>query len=528
MDNHKGRKDTLRRNIKLVAAFLAVMLILLTGCMGGGKSEPGGGGSGGGGSGGRTSASGLDISQRVELQFYMLGDAPVDLPLIEAEINKMLVEDLNATVKFNFTTWTDWEQKYRLLLTSGQPVDLIFTAEWTQYQAYAKNGAFLALDDLLPKVAPKLYAFVPQEMWDAVRIDGKIQTVPATWKEYVTFGNVWREDLREKYNLPIPDSLENVEKYLAGIKQNEPDMIPLAANGLFHTPGYYDFKYEPAGVASYGFPYGLYIPYDDPSNVQQFWGSERHLEDLLVMKRWMDNGYISRNVLTTQDTAHTMLVTGKSALMMGDNPNRWNSTNQDMKSTHPDWELGYYPYPLKKGYATPVHPIHNGFAIPISSQNPERALAFYELMVTDKRYNWLTQYGIEGTHFQVTEDGYYEGLSDSFKREGMNGWAWRNPEYMLFDESFEAVNEIFHELDKIAKPDIFTGFAEDWTPYQAERAALEQVRQQYLHPLEVGLVDDVEAGLRTFMEKAKEAGLETIQKSYTEQWLNYLKEAGIQ
>jgi len=83
-------------------------------------------------------------------------------------------------------------------------------------------------------------------------------------------------------------------------------------------------------------------------------------------------------------------------------------------------------------------------------------------------------------------------------------------------------------LDQIAKPDIFTGFAEDWTPYQAERAALEQVRQQYLHPLEVGLVDDVEAGLRTFMEKAKEAGLDTIQKAYTEQWLNYLKEAGIQ
>lgn len=458
----------------------------------------------------------------------MLGDAPVDLPIIEAEINKMALEELNATVKFNYTTWTDWEQKYRLLLTSGQPVDLIFTAEWTQYQAYAKNGAFMALDDLLPKAAPTLYEFVPQEMWDAVRIDGKIQTVPATWKEYVTFGNVWREDLRQKYDLPIPDSIENIEAYLEGIKQNEPDMIPLAGNGLFHTPGYYDFKYEPAGVASYGFPYGLLIPYDDPSNVQHFWGSDQHLEDLKRMKDWMDKGYFSRNVLTTQDTAHTMLDTGKSALMLGDNPNRWNSTNQAMKANHPDWDLGYYPYPYKKGYATPVHPIHNGFAIPISSQHPERALAFYEKMVTDKRYNWLTQYGIEGTHFQVTDAGHYENLSPSFNRESMNGWAWRNPEFMLFDESFDAVNEIFEELDKIAKPDIFTGFAEDWTPYQAERAALEQVRQQYLHPLEVGLVDDVEGGLNTFMEKAREAGLDKIQQAFTEQWLQYLKESNIE
>ena len=50
----------------------------------------------------------------------MLGDAPKDLPVIEAEINKMAEADLNATVKFNFTTWTDWDQKYKLLLSSGQ------------------------------------------------------------------------------------------------------------------------------------------------------------------------------------------------------------------------------------------------------------------------------------------------------------------------------------------------------------------------------------------------------------------------
>ncbi len=65
--------------------------------------------------------AGLDTSKKVELQFYMLGPAPKDLPVIEEEINKMALKDLNATVKFNFTTWTDWDQKYKLLLSSGQP-----------------------------------------------------------------------------------------------------------------------------------------------------------------------------------------------------------------------------------------------------------------------------------------------------------------------------------------------------------------------------------------------------------------------
>ena len=50
--------------------------------------------------------TGIDTSKKVELQFYMLGDAPKDLPAIQAEVNKMAEADLNATVKFNFTSWT--------------------------------------------------------------------------------------------------------------------------------------------------------------------------------------------------------------------------------------------------------------------------------------------------------------------------------------------------------------------------------------------------------------------------------------
>ncbi len=480
---------------------------------------------------GAAEAPALDLSKKVELQFYMLGDAPKDLPLIEAEVNKMLEAELNATVKFNYTTWTDWDQKYKLLLSSGQPVDLIFTAEWTQYQSYAKKGAFLPLDDLLPKVAPKLYEFVPQDMWDAVRIDGKIYTVPATFKEYVTNGFVWREDLRQKYNLPKPVDIETFEQYLDGIKQHEPDMQPLSMNSdvqMNLSDVYREIVRNPVGG---GIPYGLGITYDKPRDVYSYWGSEEHLEDLKTFKRWADKGFFPKNVLNVKDTLQAPIISGKAAAMLGDNPNRYNDTRQKMKSAHPDWELGYHPFPLTRGFATPVHPIHNGFAIPAGSKNPERALAFYEKLVTDKRYNRLTQYGIEGKHYTV-ENGYYKMIGDAntngFPREAMNSWAWRNPEYMLFDESFDTVKEIFAELDKIQKPDIFTGFAEDYTEYQAERAALEQVAKQYLYPLMAGMVDDVEGGLAKFMEEARKAGLEKVQEAYKRQWLAYLDEKGIQ
>lgn len=473
---------------------------------------------------------GLDTSEKVELEFYMLGNPPKDLPKIQEEINRMALEELNATVNFNYTTWTDWDQKYKLLLSTGQSVDLIFTAEWTQYQQYAKRGAFLPLDDLLPGSAPVLYDFVPQEMWDAVRIDGNIYTVPATYEEYVTNGFVWREDLRVKHDLPKPVDIPTFEAYLEGIKRNEPGLQPLAI-GANVAEALSDAHLEIARDVVGPMSYGMIATYHEPSNIISYWGSPEHLEDLKLYKRWADNGYISKNELNENDTNQDKLVNGTAAAMLGDNPTRFNSTSSKMESTHPEWELAYHPFPLTKGYATPVHPIHNGFAVPKNSKHPERALAFYEKMVTDERYNLLTQYGVEDVNYTV-EDGYYKMLGDAnsngFLREGMNGWAWRNPEYMLFEPSYDGVQAIFDELDKIAVPDIFTGFAEDYTEYQAERAALEQVEKQYLYPLMAGQVADVEAGLQTFMEKAKQAGLDKVQNSYKEQWLAYLQENGIE
>ncbi|MGZ9583803.1 extracellular solute-binding protein [Paenibacillus marinisediminis] len=474
---------------------------------------------------------GIDTSKKVELQFYMLGDAPKDLSIIQEEINKLALEELNATVKFNFTTWTDWEQKYKLLLSSGQPIDLIFTAEWTDYQSYAKKGAFLPIDELLPKAAPKLQAFVPQDFWEAVKVDKKIYTVPAIWKEYVNDGIAYREDLRKKYNLPKPESVETLEQYLDGIRKNEPDMLPLADTEVSHTDAIRQMTTQTVN-SNDNVPYGLNIMYDNPRDVTSYWGSPVHLEDLKMYKRWQEKGYFMKNMLNIKDSGHDIFASGKAAAILGgENPNRFGDAVVKVKSLHPDWELGYSPYPNIKGFASPVHPIHNGFAIPRSSKNPERALAFYEKLVTDKRYNWLTQYGIEGKNFEVEDGKYYKMLGDAqsngFSREGMNGWAWRNPEFMLFDKTYQAVLDMFTELDKIAKPNIFQGFGEDWTSYQAERAALLQVEKQYLYPLNDGLVEDVEGGLKLFMEKAKQAGLDKIQAEYSKQWLQYLDDSNI-
>lgn len=470
----------------------------------------------------------------VELQFYMVGDAPKDLQDVSDKLNELSKKDLNCTVKFNYTSWTDFSQKYNLLISTGQPIDLIYTAAWLDYSKLAKKGAFKILDELLPRYAPELYKFVPENYWNQVKVDGKIYTVPGTWKEYVTDGFQYRKDLQEKFGLPEPNTLENVEKYLEGVKKNLPGQIitmeypqPGPGSWSFSALEILSMKYK---WVNFGTPYGLVADYDDPSNLKVYWGSPEFIEDMKMFKRWADKGFWSRSALSAKADM-TAFDTGKVvAVIQGQNPSKFSASVTKLETSMPGTKVGYIPYPAVNGIAQAAHATQNGYAIPSSAQNPERALMFYQKLVLDKTYNQLSEYGIKDKHY-TEKDGYYEPVGDpttsGFAREGMNGWAWRNTGYMLYPKSYDTVKTIFADLDKIAEKtkfkgiNIFDGFGEDYTSYQSERAALGTVLTQYLAPLEAGLVPDVEAATKTFMEKAKASGLEKIQTEYIKQWKAY-------
>lgn len=479
------------------------------------------------------SAGAQDISKKVEIQFVMLGDAPKDLPLISAEINKMTEAELNATVKFSFIPMGGGaEQKYNLLLTSGQPVDLLFTADWIRYNYYARRGAFQALDELVPKYAPELYKFIGKEFWNQVKVKGKIFTIPNTWKEYVSEGIIYREDLRKKFNLPKPDNMANMEAYFDGIKKNAPSMQPVYQVLNFpitDSAAYTQYPWIEAATATVP-SYGLRYDYRKPSELINYFESKDFVEDAKLFKRWADKGFWSKSALSV-GTPDDALATGKAAARVdGQNAVKYATLAAQIKKAHPEWEIAYIPFVYTNKLVHPVHPVHNGFAIPRSAKNVDRALMFYQKLVMDKRYNFLTEYGIEGKHYKVTPDNHYEMIgtttTNGFPREAMHGWAWRNPNIQIFDVTYDAAFALFKEYVKLETPNVRDGFAEDATPYQAEAAAFNQVFTQYGLPIYYGMAGDPEAAVKRFLEKAKQAGWEKIIAEFTKQWKEYCEDQG--
>jgi putative aldouronate transport system substrate-binding protein len=170
--------------------------------------------------------------------------------------------------------------------------------------------------------------------------------------------------------------------------------------------------------------------------------------------------------------------------------------------------------------------MHEGLAIPLASKHPDRALMFIEKLILDKDINRLTSYGIEGEHYEVDPEGWYVALQDTatsgFAWEASNSWAWRNTDFMLLPKEKEYQVQRYAEIEPKAGLNYIEGFAEDYTSYQTERAALGTVMTQYLQPLHAGLVDDVEASIAEFLKQAESAGLDKIQEEYSKQWKEYI------
>jgi putative aldouronate transport system substrate-binding protein len=488
-----------------------------------------------------TEAAALDTSERVDLVFYVMGDAPVDEIAVEDALNEILLEKVNATIDFQFSTWTDFQQKYSLELTAGQ-ADLIYVANWLNYGQLATSGAFEELDDLLNTVAPALKDTVGESNLNMCRVGGKVYAVPCSWAEYTCNGVKYREDLREKYDLPVPDSLENFEAYMLGIKENEPGQGLLTvtteeSQGLltaFDAAWILNLKYP--WVNANGLPYGLASNYDTPSDVYDYWYSDDFTDDMKLMKKWADLGFWSKSALSDTNDSEAYKSGLCVAEIAGQNPNKQIAAIKEFEKEQPDWKSEYIAYGEVTNTIYPGHATQNGTAIVRGSKNPERALKVLELLMTDESINRLVQCGIEGTNYELDADGIYHNLSTSipeaFPYEGFNTWSLRNGDYKLPQETDVILNQMFDKYEELGSKtkfpnvNIYNGFNENYDAYQAERTAVSNVMKQYLAPLQAGLVDDVDAAVEEFRQKMTDAGIEVCRDGFKEQWEAYCNEYG--
>lgn len=463
-----------------------------------------------------TAAEGTNFDEEVELLMYCIGDeGGIYADEVLDNLNAMLKEKINATIKPVMVSWGEYKEKMPLIYASGEAYDLVYVANWMNYTSEALKGPFLELSELMPKYAPKTYAeFKESGALDTALVDGKLYMVPSPTTDYTTYVTLWREDLRKKYNVPEITDWDSLAVYMDAIKENEPDMLPLATgpqiflNMLLMTEN--DWGQMTAGKSSTAAG-GVVICKDEAgSKAFNLLDTPEYEAYVKRNREYYLKGYWSRNVLSETRMLAEAFEAGQSAITIGNKSNIL-QMYQKIKANNPDWELDFKNFDA--GSYIKVSPTNNGMAIGVNSKHPERAMAYLELINQDEEVFRAMQYGIEGKTYVVDENGCKttpEGVDPSTLALRNLGMGTQVEKFMFKNAADE--QKVLDEFDSYESNAVYsplTAFVFDDSAVAAECAAVANVLTEYKLPLDFG-VSDPETALPELREKVKEAGVDKI------------------
>ena len=436
---------------------------------------------------------------------------PKDLAVVEAALNALpQLKAINVTIKLVFYDWGSFDQKSQLMFAGGTAPDLIFTSSWANnYINGAVSGNYVALDDLLPKYAPKTWAMVSPVAWTMSKVNGKIYAVPNQQIWYNAWGWQVRKDVADKYGI-TPDTVNKYE-----------DLTPFMAKILADHP---EWKYQlvqgsgPFTVGTMGYDgvtggyAGAVIQQGDTTRTIINVNATQVMADRISLWRsWEQAGYAPQEVID--------YATADAARKNGFYPVKLHVEKPGVSAEdNATYGVGDWVYkPLEKPVLGYILPTLTGF--PASSKNTERALMFFDLVYSDPVVMNTIANGAQGTDWVwVDQSKNVIGLPSGVDLKS-SGWSinidWEiGNAFIAYYKNPEEVGA-WDETAKVNATAVLPmpgSFVFDPKDVQSELAALQTVDTQYSQPLQFGLIDpkDPAKGIDAWIKAEKDAGLDKV------------------
>lgn len=465
-----------------------------------------------------TAAAATETLPEVKLNWYIVTSPNRDKDAVYDEVNKMVKEKINATIEFTEINWGEYDDKMKVLVTSGEEIDLLFTANWAfSFAQNAAKGYFMPINDLLDTYGKDIKANFPQDYWSGVTIDNKIYAVNGYQGIIQPKGITFRKDLVEKYGFDVSKvkKLTDIEPFLEAVKNGEPDIVPWMAFGksmVTYQPEYLYTGDDMLGAVQYEqLTNFLWIDDKNQMIIDPF-QLEEYQNYFKTLRDWYQKDYIAKDAATYAESNDDRKA-GKYAAY------RATGINDEGQIATETYGI---PYINSAPLAYPVigtSALQGTLAaIGSNSKNPERAMMLLNLLWTEdpgyEIYNTLC-YGLENTHYKVlsTEsDG--RKIVETIPDSGYAGVPWEYGAPTLFAKWYtksegKAIYEKYKEHDTKAMVSPIVGFAYNGEAMKTETAQIDNVLASYMPLLLTGTMD-VDKALTEMGEKLKKAGSEKV------------------
>jgi len=471
---------------------------------GGGNASPGGAADGGQPSDGKP----------VELTWYVPIGQQRDLEAVETEVNRLLVEKINAKLKIMAIDFGSYEQKMNTMAAAGEAFDLVWTSHWAfNYVNNANKGAFYDITELLDQYAPKTKALFSEQMLQDTVVGGAMYAVPNYQMMTTSGGFVIQKRFIDKYKLDV-DSLKTVDDilpFVETLKANEPDVVPIGFENrnVFWMSTLYGFN-ELNNI--------LYRKGDPNFEVLTVQETPEYAEYLRKAYDYNAKGYFPSNAATIKDF-YTIQAKGNVGLYLkstlkpdGEINEKSKSNNNEVKFVH----LAEQVYTNSTATMT---------AVSRTSKNPQKAVELLELANTDPEIYRLLAYGIEGRHFEKLEGDVIRPIPDSGYKFETHFFGNVTNGYVVEGQPLDVWEQVKALNDTAVVPELI-GFKFDQQPVMTEIANVTAVEDEYALALNSGTLDP-EKYLPVYLEKLRAAGSDKVREEKQRQLDAWLQEKGL-
>ena len=438
----------------------------------------------------------------VTLKWYLPGDKNPGLAEVLEEANKISVEKIGAKLDLQFIDTGAFDERMRMIMSSGEEFDLCFTGYINKYNTAARLGGLEPLEELL-KTTPALKESIPDYFWDGAKVDGTIYAVP-NQQIVASYFTAWiPKRLADKYNLDVEAITEDsqLEPFLKAVKEGEEGIYPWRNNNAYFTVG---AEFEEL-VNAFG------IRRDDKKcKVVLIDEQPEWIEGMNIRHSWFKKGYIRPDVVSVGDDSTDYLAgkyaVSKATYKPGAEVSMENTLGEPM----------VYAPNLGKPYITQKFMTSTLTGISKTSKNKEKAIKLIELINTDKEYYNLICYGIEGKHYTKTGDNTIKLVENStYKPNG--DWKFGNQFNAFVTEGMEPdVWEKTEKMNNEAEVSPLLGFTLDTTKIETELAQCETIRKQYGFSYFMG-ASKADKSYDEYLERMEKAGKDKIIKEIQSQ-----------
>jgi putative aldouronate transport system substrate-binding protein len=468
--------------------------------------------------------------------------------VLDVYYDKVKDDPVLSKIKVNLTyvEGADYADKLNLAVTAQEDYDLIFAGAWHGLSDKINDGVFKDISSYFNNDAyPGLKAAFSEDYLSANTFNGKTYAIPLAESYEDLKGIVYREDLREKYNLPEIVDYNTLQQYYDGINAHLDDEGLTSAWNVTSSQGMTEFQNpgvtaRRSNIFMYNAGANFYVALnsdntkvidaafagDDTSHFASF--PEGYNKDFISeryenLTKWSQ--YINSDAVSNEDTS--AFDTGLCAATYG-TATEWISHTQNIVNAVPGAKLGFFIMDDQQRSLTPGATISNEQAwnflcVPTWSTKTDAVMAFLDWMWSSKENHDLIQYGIEGEDWEAIGDNAYKTLdAESYVMPGYS-FSW-NPSYIRYNETVvndETATKIY---DYMYNPASYTlsplaGFNFNTTNVESEIATINAYSYKFDW---AAYGDETAAKIKEYHEACEDAGIEKIRTELIKQVQEFL------